>query len=236
MNSDEAHPRGRGAGDRRCDRSPEARYPVAIEQAYATARWITSHGRDEGLDPSRLAVAGDSVGGNMTAAVAILAKQRGERRTARRGRGVRPQAHRSRGADHERPLQRHHPRLHDAQPVARDRRCDRCGGAGNSRAAQGTRRQVAAGRSGGQLVPTRSNDTQSETNVFRQIEPKPATAGDVPQVQGRPALTAGDSARMMRRALDGSCDRARTLTRFVERMSPTEVEALRVALRERLEA
>jgi acetyl esterase len=60
------------------DRSPEARYPVAIEQAYATAQWITQHGRDEGLDSSRLAVAGDSVGGNMTAAVAILAKQRGD--------------------------------------------------------------------------------------------------------------------------------------------------------------
>ncbi|MEU4294795.1 alpha/beta hydrolase [Kribbella sp. NPDC026596] len=60
------------------DRSPEAHYPVAIEQAYATARWITSHGRDEGLDPGRLAIAGDSVGGNMTAAVAILAKRRGD--------------------------------------------------------------------------------------------------------------------------------------------------------------
>ncbi|MDF1605453.1 alpha/beta hydrolase [Nocardioides sp. YIM 152315] len=60
------------------DRSPEARYPVAIEQAYATARWVTAHGADEGLDPSRLAVAGDSVGGNMAAAVAIMAKQRGD--------------------------------------------------------------------------------------------------------------------------------------------------------------
>lgn len=60
------------------DRSPEARYPVAIEQAYATARWITAHGAEEGLDPFRLAVAGDSVGGNMAAAVAIMAKQRGD--------------------------------------------------------------------------------------------------------------------------------------------------------------
>lgn len=60
------------------DRSPEARYPVAIEQAYATARWITDHGPDAGLDPARIAVAGDSVGGNMAAAVAILAKQRGD--------------------------------------------------------------------------------------------------------------------------------------------------------------
>ncbi|MGW1339553.1 alpha/beta hydrolase [Kribbella sp. NPDC002412] len=60
------------------DRSPEVQYPVAIEQAYATAQWITAHGRDEGLDPSRLVIAGDSVGGNMTAAVTILAKQRGD--------------------------------------------------------------------------------------------------------------------------------------------------------------
>jgi acetyl esterase len=60
------------------DRSPEAHYPVAIEQGYATARWITQHGSVEGLDATRLAVAGDSVGGNMTAALAILAKQRGD--------------------------------------------------------------------------------------------------------------------------------------------------------------
>jgi acetyl esterase/lipase len=60
------------------DRSPEARYPVAIEQAYATAQWITRQGAAEGLDASRLAVAGDSVGGNMAAALAILAKRRGD--------------------------------------------------------------------------------------------------------------------------------------------------------------
>jgi acetyl esterase len=60
------------------DRSPEARYPVAIEQGYATARWITADGASEGLDAARMAVAGDSVGGNMTAALAILAKQRGD--------------------------------------------------------------------------------------------------------------------------------------------------------------
>jgi acetyl esterase/lipase len=60
------------------DRSPEAQYPVAIEQAYATARWIVAEGHSHGLDASRMAVAGDSVGGNMTAALAILAKQRGD--------------------------------------------------------------------------------------------------------------------------------------------------------------
>lgn len=60
------------------DRSPEAQYPVAIEQGYATAQWIIQHGVTEGLDAARLAVAGDSVGGNMTAALALLAKQRGD--------------------------------------------------------------------------------------------------------------------------------------------------------------
>ncbi|MFJ4633625.1 alpha/beta hydrolase [Streptomyces sp. NPDC088847] len=60
------------------DRSPEARYPVAIEQAYAAARWIAAEGSGEGLDASRLAVAGDSVGGNMTAALTHMAKQRGD--------------------------------------------------------------------------------------------------------------------------------------------------------------
>jgi acetyl esterase/lipase len=60
------------------DRSPEAHYPVAIEQAYSTARWITEHGAGEGLDAARMAVAGDSVGGNMTAALAIMAKRRGD--------------------------------------------------------------------------------------------------------------------------------------------------------------
>jgi len=60
------------------DRSPEARYPVAIEQAYATARWIGREGASAGIDTSRLAVAGDSVGGNMAAALTILAKQRGD--------------------------------------------------------------------------------------------------------------------------------------------------------------
>ncbi|WP_432033300.1 alpha/beta hydrolase [Streptomyces antibioticus] len=59
-------------------RSPEAKYPVAIEQAYTTARWITTNGAEEGLDTSRLAVAGDSVGGNMTAALTLMAKQRGD--------------------------------------------------------------------------------------------------------------------------------------------------------------
>src|SRR5262245_30609361 len=60
------------------DRAPEARYPVAIEQGYATARWIVREGAANGLDPERMAVAGDSVGGGMTAAIALMAHDRGD--------------------------------------------------------------------------------------------------------------------------------------------------------------
>jgi acetyl esterase/lipase len=60
------------------DLSPEARYPVAIEQNYAVARWIVTDGAAKGLDASRIAVAGDSVGGNMCAALTLMAKERGD--------------------------------------------------------------------------------------------------------------------------------------------------------------
>jgi acetyl esterase len=59
------------------DLSPEARYPVAIEQNFAVAQWVVAQGTGKGLDGSRLAVAGDSVGGNMTAALTLMAKERG---------------------------------------------------------------------------------------------------------------------------------------------------------------
>jgi len=57
--------------------SPEAHYPVAIEQAYDTLVWMAGHGDEIGIDGERLAIAGDSVGGNMAAAVTLLAKGRG---------------------------------------------------------------------------------------------------------------------------------------------------------------
>src|SRR3954463_7353302 len=60
------------------DRSPEAQYPVALEQGYATARWIVREGAANQLDRNRIAVAGDSVGGNMTAALTLMAKERGD--------------------------------------------------------------------------------------------------------------------------------------------------------------
>lgn len=59
-------------------RSPEAQYPVALEQSYAAAKWVATDGDAHGLDASRMAVAGDSVGGNMAAALTILAKERNE--------------------------------------------------------------------------------------------------------------------------------------------------------------
>jgi acetyl esterase len=58
------------------DRSPEARYPVAIEQAYAATRYVVDQSASLGIDPSRLAVVGDSVGGNMAAALTLMARQR----------------------------------------------------------------------------------------------------------------------------------------------------------------
>lgn len=58
--------------------SPEARYPTAIEQGYSAAQWIARNGASKGLDASRMAVAGESVGGNMAAALALMAKQRGD--------------------------------------------------------------------------------------------------------------------------------------------------------------
>ena len=60
------------------DRSPEAAFPVAIEQAYAAAQWIVANAERERLDASRLAVAGDSVGGCMATAVSLLARRRGD--------------------------------------------------------------------------------------------------------------------------------------------------------------
>nr|WP_246314221.1 alpha/beta hydrolase fold domain-containing protein [Kineococcus aurantiacus] len=59
------------------DLAPEAKYPTQVEQVHAVAEWIRDNGPDEHLDTSRIAVAGDSVGGNMATVATILAKQRG---------------------------------------------------------------------------------------------------------------------------------------------------------------
>jgi acetyl esterase/lipase len=57
-------------------RSPEVRYPSHIEECWAVARWVVEHGAAHGLNTTRIAVAGDSVGGNMSAALTLLAKER----------------------------------------------------------------------------------------------------------------------------------------------------------------
>jgi acetyl esterase len=56
--------------------SPEAKYPIPIEEAYAATKYIAENGKNFNLDTSRLAVVGDSVGGNMAAAVILMAKER----------------------------------------------------------------------------------------------------------------------------------------------------------------
>ncbi|MEU7143723.1 alpha/beta hydrolase [Nocardia sp. NPDC046473] len=60
------------------DRSPDVHYPVANEQSYRVAQWVSTQGAEKNLDPSRIAVAGDSVGGNMAIALTLMAKERGD--------------------------------------------------------------------------------------------------------------------------------------------------------------
>jgi acetyl esterase len=57
--------------------APEQKYPAAVEDAYAAVCWAAEHGRELGGDPSRLAVLGDSAGGNLSAVVALMARERG---------------------------------------------------------------------------------------------------------------------------------------------------------------
>lgn len=57
--------------------SPEVCFPVALEQIVAVVRWLSLHGASVGVDPTRLAIGGDSAGGNMSAATALLLKSEG---------------------------------------------------------------------------------------------------------------------------------------------------------------
>ena len=57
--------------------SPESRYPAAINEAYAATKWVAENGAQINVDGKRLAVAGNSVGGNMAAVVALMAKEKG---------------------------------------------------------------------------------------------------------------------------------------------------------------
>jgi acetyl esterase len=59
-------------------RAPEAKYPAQNEQSYAAVQWIIQQGTSGGFDTTRIAVAGDSAGGNMATVLAMMAKQRGD--------------------------------------------------------------------------------------------------------------------------------------------------------------
>jgi acetyl esterase len=55
---------------------PDAVYPTQIEEIYAAAKWVAAHGAEIGVDGTRMAVAGNSVGGNMSAVLTMMAKDR----------------------------------------------------------------------------------------------------------------------------------------------------------------
>ncbi|OEH93806.1 alpha/beta hydrolase [Bacillus solimangrovi] len=56
--------------------SPEAKYPIAIEEIYAVLEWVSENGQEYGMNTQQISVAGDSVGGNMSAAITLMAKER----------------------------------------------------------------------------------------------------------------------------------------------------------------
>jgi acetyl esterase/lipase len=58
--------------------SPEARFPTALEEVYAAGRWAREHADAHGWDPGRIGIAGESSGGNIAAATALLDRDRGE--------------------------------------------------------------------------------------------------------------------------------------------------------------
>lgn len=55
---------------------PEAKFPTQLEESYAVLKWVAEHAREFGADGTRIAIAGNSVGGNMTAALSLMSKDR----------------------------------------------------------------------------------------------------------------------------------------------------------------